>query len=151
MSIMCIDYGTKNTGVAVSDPKLISAMPLDTIKLNPQKQPNKMYKVLADMCAEYKVEKFIVGVPVNHQKNSVEGITKEIVDFSNNMRKQLRKRYKPEIEIELWDETLSSKEAEKKFASKDPRIHAEAARVILQDYLNFIQEYKTQHTTLNYQ
>ena len=65
MRIMGLDLGSKTVGVALSDPMMITAQPLETIT---RKEENKLRQTLARIEAiieEYEVSKIVLGYPKN--------------------------------------------------------------------------------------
>ncbi|MBY0424172.1 MAG: Holliday junction resolvase RuvX, partial [Cytophagales bacterium] len=55
--ILAIDYGTKRTGIAVSDPLKIIASPLTTVRTHTLMDFLKLY------LSEHEVESFVLGLP----------------------------------------------------------------------------------------
>ena len=59
MRIMGLDFGSKTVGVAVSDPLLLTAQPLETIW---RKSPGKLRRTLArieELAEHYEVASFV--------------------------------------------------------------------------------------------
>lgn len=143
MRVLGLDYGTKTVGVAVSDPLEITAQPLETIE---RKSAGKLRQTLARIEAiieEYgaagqqeKIEKIVLGYPKN--MNSTEGDRCEAtVSFKNDLERRTG------LEIVLWDERLTTVEAERILMDSGVRrenrktyIDKMAAAVILQNYLD---------------
>lgn len=103
MRLLAIDYGTKKSGIAISDPLKIIAQPLTTIfydKNNFEFLLNEIKKIIE---INKPIEKIILGLPKN-----IDGT------LSNNGKKVIQfKKYMEEnninIEIELFDEKYSTK------------------------------------------
>ena len=103
MRLLAIDYGTKKSGIAISDPLKIIAQPLTTIfydKNNFEFLLNEIKKIIE---MNKPIEKIILGLPKN-----IDGT------LSNNGKKVMQfKKYMEEnninIEIELFDEKYSTK------------------------------------------
>ncbi|HMR44360.1 MAG TPA: RuvX/YqgF family protein, partial [Saprospiraceae bacterium] len=78
--ILAIDYGTKRTGIAVTDPLQIIASGLDTVPT----------EGVIDFLKKYfeteAVEKIIVGEPLHADGNPME-ITKKVYDFVEKLKK----------------------------------------------------------------
>lgn len=143
MRVLGLDYGTKTVGVAVSDPLEITAQPLETIE---RKSAGKLRQTLARIEAiieEYgaagqqeKIEKIVLGYPKN--MNNTEGDRCEAtVSFKNDLERRTG------LEIVLWDERLTTVEAERILMDSGVRrenrktyIDKMAAAVILQNYLD---------------
>ena len=64
MRIIGLDVGSKTVGVAVSDPLGFTAQGLEIIPINEAKGEFG-FERLADLVKDYKVEKFVVGLPKN--------------------------------------------------------------------------------------
>ena len=69
MRILCIDYGDRNIGIAVSDPLGWTANGLETIKWYGRIE--KPLERISQILKEYNPEKVVVGFPVN--MNGTEG------------------------------------------------------------------------------
>jgi putative Holliday junction resolvase len=131
-----LDYGTKTVGVAVSDELMITAQPLETIE---RKSANKLRQTLArieSIIEEYHVEKIVLGYPKN-MDNSVG----ERAEATEAFKEDLERR--TGLEVVLWDERLSTVEAERILMDTGVRrenrkqyIDKMAAAVILQNYLD---------------
>jgi putative Holliday junction resolvase len=99
--IIGIDYGTKRTGIAVSDPLQIIASGLDTV-------PTKdIFDFLEDYLSKEEVECIVVGEPM-HEDGSPAQIAHLVVGFV----RKLKKKY-PDVEISTIDERYTSQEAKK--------------------------------------
>ncbi len=126
MKILCLDYGTKQTGVAISDSKLKTALPLTTISA---RKHHLLIKELTKIVSDYHVGKIVCGLPLTVD-NQVSEMGKQIEEFSSQLAKALS------IPVVMWNENHTSQLAAQNFDAKDPRIHAEAARIMLQEYLD---------------
>ena len=65
MRIMGLDFGTKTVGVAISDPLMVTAQPVETIT---RKSANKLRQTLArieELIVENCVELIVLGYPKN--------------------------------------------------------------------------------------
>ena len=69
MRIIGLDVGSKTVGVAVSDPLGFTAQGLEIIPINEAKGEFGFDR-LADLVKDYKVEKFVVGLPKNMNNTS---------------------------------------------------------------------------------
>ncbi len=130
---LCLDYGEKRIGVAVSDETGTIAQPLTVIF---RKNRQKDLAALSELAARYRPERIIIGYPV--RLDGTEGIQCEKVNrFAALLSAHL------EVAVELWDETLSTQEAEEILRRSCPRrekrkdlVDKLAASIILQNYLN---------------
>ena len=130
---MAIDYGTKRTGVAVTDPLQIIVNGLDTVPTN------EIFDFLSSYLSQEEVEKIVVGEPMH-----LDGKPAQIAHLVVGFVRKLKKQY-PGLEIVTHDERLTSQEAreiilqsgvkKKKRRQKD-LVDKISAVLILQDYLH---------------
>ena len=136
MRIMGLDYGTKTVGVALSDSLLITAQPLETIE---RKSANKLRQTLArieQIIDENEVSLIVLGYPKN--MNNTDG---ERAEATKRFQEDLERR--TGLEVMLWDERLTTVEAERILIESSVRrenrkdvIDKMAAAIILQSYLD---------------
>lgn len=139
MRIMGLDYGSKTVGVAISDSLGITAQGIETIC---RKEENKLRKTCARIEAlieEYQVERIVLGLP-KHMNNEIGDRAKLSIEFGEMLRRRTR------LEVVMWDERLSSVEAERVLIESKVRrenrkqyIDKIAAVFILQGYLDSIR------------
>ena len=133
MRILSIDYGTKRTGLAVTDPLKLIASGLTTVD-TPQLLP-----FLEKYTAEEAVEAFVRGWPkrLNNEDSAVEADIQQLLT-------KLKERF-PTIKIHRYDERFTSKIAfqtmidsglKKKQRQNKALIDEISATLILQDFLN---------------
>lgn len=91
-----IDYGKKRVGVAVSDPLMIFASPLETVPTA------NIINYLKTYTSKEEVEKFVVGYPVNMDNRPSEAAL-----YVDGFLKQLKKAF-PQIPVVLEDERFTS-------------------------------------------
>lgn len=99
--VLAIDYGTKRTGIAVTDPLQIIASPLETIPTA------NLFEFLEAYLAQEEVETIVLGEPLH-----ADGQPAQIHHLVVGVARKLRKAY-PNVEIELWDERFTSEDAKK--------------------------------------
>jgi putative Holliday junction resolvase len=130
--IICIDWGAKRCGIAVTDPLQIIASALTTVET-----PN-LLTFLKDYLDKELVEAFLVGDPRNLD-NSDTHATAPVRD----LLKKLAKHF-PSVRIITTDERLSSKMAsramvdmgmKKKKRREKGQVDQIAAAMMLQEYL----------------
>lgn len=136
MRIMGLDYGSKTVGVAMSDPLLVTAQALLTIR---RKSPGKLRQTLArieELAAEYEVGRIVLGFPRN--MNHTEG---ERCEKTQQFREMLERRIG--LEVILWDERLTTVIADQIMIESGVRRENRkeysdqiAASLILQGYLD---------------
>lgn len=130
--ILCIDYGLKRTGIAVTDPLQIIATGLTTI------DTANFIPFLKDYFSKEQVELILMGEPKNWDESDTHAtpLVKKAVA-------QLQKEF-PQIPIKMVDERYTSKMAKdamlqmglKKKDRRDKKIVDEiAATIMLQEYL----------------
>lgn len=133
--IIGIDYGSKRTGLAVTDPLKMIAQPLEMVFT----ADLKMY--LDSYLYEEDVETFVVGMPTNLNGSETDA-TQPVKQFI-----QALKQAYPNVPVETIDERFSSHEAQQTIlaagAKKSQRankglIDAVSAAIILQTYLQKI-------------
>jgi putative Holliday junction resolvase len=130
--ILAIDYGTKRTGLAVTDPMQIIASGLTTVETKELIQYLKAYINSED------VEKFVVGEP-KQMDNSASASEVHIQKFLEKLQKEI-----PQIPIVRVDERFTSKMAfqtmidsglKKKQRQNKALVDEISATLILQSYL----------------
>jgi len=127
-----IDFGEARTGVAISDPLGSFAIPFRTLPGGRQ--------TLAPLVAAARQEGVagvVLGLPKN-MDGTLGPAAEKVQQFAEQLRAAL-----PEIEIVLWDERMTTLEAQKRLheAGKNTRssrkiIDQVAAQILLQNYLD---------------
>ena len=130
--IICIDYGGKRCGLAVTDPLQIIATALTTVATK------ELYTYLAAYFAKEPVELILIGEPLNLDDSPTHAtplVKKAIVELTKKF---------PLIPIQTVDERFSSKNAVramvemgmKKTDRQDKKnVDQIAATILLQEYL----------------
>lgn len=133
MRILGLDVGDKNIGVAISDGLGWTAQGLPNIKVQGQGQVSI---ALGEIIKENQITEVVVGMPLNMNGTSGPAAQK-VANFIEELKKQIS------IPIKIWDERLSSLQAEKIMIAADlsrkkrkKRIDRLAAQLILQSYLD---------------
>jgi len=128
-----LDLGDTTIGVAVSDGLGLTAQGVTTL---PRKGGKGDLDALAELCREHEVTRVVLGLPRN--MNGTEGPRAE---KSRRFGAQLREGLN--LPVFLWDERLSSAEAERVLISADVSrkrraavIDKLAAQLLLQSYLD---------------
>jgi putative Holliday junction resolvase len=131
--IICIDYGGKRCGLAVTDPLQIIATALTTV------DTKELFTFLADYFSKELVELILIGEPLNLDNTPTDAtplVQKAIIDLGKKF---------PNIPIQTVDERYSSKNAVramvemgmKKNDRRDKKtIDRVAATMLLQEYLS---------------
>uniref|UniRef100_UPI00405654FC Holliday junction resolvase RuvX n=1 Tax=Alistipes sp. TaxID=1872444 RepID=UPI00405654FC len=133
--ILSIDYGTKRTGIAVSDPLRIIAGGLQTV------ETKGLERWLADYMGKEVVSTIVVGKPM--QPN---GAPSDTWRFVEPLVRRLKAAY-PDKEVVLYDERFTSVLAHRamlesgigKMARRDKALVDKiSATIILQDYMESV-------------
>jgi putative holliday junction resolvase len=130
--ILCIDYGGKRTGIAVTDPLQIIATGLETI------ESRELIPYLKKYFAAEEVELIIIGMPTNWDDSDTHGtpLVKAAI-------KKIQKEF-PNMPLKTVDERYTSKMAknamlEMGMKKKDRRVKGNvdviAATIMLQEYM----------------
>jgi len=135
MKAVGIDFGEARIGIAVSDDVGVTAKPFKTINCNLE-DPDGAIPELAKIIKKQKAEVVVIGLPL-HMDGS-EGISSDRVEaWAETLGEELG-----EMQIELVDERLSTKEAAAKLkkagkskAQIEKMIDQAAAAEILLDFL----------------
>lgn len=136
MRLMGLDVGSKTVGVAISDPLGFTAQGLEIIAIDEDKGIFGLER-LAELVADYKVDKFIIGLPKN--MNNTEGPRVEVSRAYGDLVAD-----KFGLPVEYQDERLTTVAAERMLIeqadiSRGKRkkvIDKLAAQLILQNYLD---------------
>lgn len=94
--IIGIDYGKKRVGLAVSDPLMLFASPLETVPTA------NIINYLKIYTTQEEVERFVVGYPMN-----LNNTPSEAAKYVDTFLKQLKKSF-PHIPVVLEDERFTS-------------------------------------------
>jgi putative holliday junction resolvase len=130
--ILCIDYGKKRTGIAVTDPFKIIASALTTV------ETQELFPFLKNYFLKEPVELVLIGEPKNLDDSDTHA-TPLVHQFIKKFKKDF-----PLMRIETVDERYTSKLAvqsmiemgmKKKDRQKKENIDQIAATIMLQEYL----------------
>jgi putative holliday junction resolvase len=130
--ILCIDYGKKRTGIAVTDPLQIIATGLTTV------DSHELISFLKKYFQQEEVELIVIGDPKNLDDSDTHA-----TPLVNAIIKRLEKEF-PKIPIKKVDERFTSKMAkqamiEMGMKKKDRRnkrtVDEIAATIMLQEYM----------------
>lgn len=122
---MAIDYGTRRTGVALSDPGRVLATPLTVLD---SRDRDWVLARLKKLAVEHEVTQLVVGLPLN-----MDGSAGPAAEACREVAAILER--KTRLPVELLDERLSTVEAAR-FTSDRSRLDAVAAALILQEWLD---------------
>lgn len=124
-----IDYGTKNVGAAIGGPETGLALPYTTLQ-----NDKNFFARLLKICADEKIEKIIIGIPM-----PVRGKAGEQIERAKKFAKAVGE--KTGLPVVMVDEKFTTREVESYFSDfkkemKKIEKDAAAAAIILQSYLD---------------
>jgi len=136
--ILGLDYGDKTVGVAISDPLMLTASPLETIVRPNEISIKKTIARLSEIIDFYGVGTIVLGYPKNMDGSEGFRCAK-----TNEFKARLERNFK-RIEIILWDERLTTMFADRHLENlrknkRDRIIDQAAASAILQNYLDYLR------------
>jgi putative holliday junction resolvase len=131
--ILAIDFGTVRLGLAISDALRLTAQGLETIERTNKEADLRQ---IGQIIAEYSPVRVLVGHPLSHSGAETE-MSRRAGRFADRLRALL------DVPVELWDERLTSREADR-FLSESGLRRAQrrqsrdrvAAQILLQSYLD---------------
>jgi putative holliday junction resolvase len=130
--VLGLDVGSRRIGVAVSDPLGITAQGLETLQRSTKRRD---FEHLQRVIQEYDVREVVVGLPL--RMSGAEGIQSDKMQV---FAEELRKRFR--LPVHLWDERLTSAEANRLLRQTDLSIEKRgqavdrmAAVLILQGWM----------------
>lgn len=132
--ILGLDVGNVRIGVALSDPLGLTAQPHALIIRN---RKGGEFSALQRILDEFQVTRVVVGLPRN-MNGTLGQQAQRVQKFAETLR-----RMAPHVEVEFWDERLSSAASEQLLIDSGMRrdkrrraIDKVAAAIILQSYLD---------------
>jgi len=134
MRVLGIDHGDRRIGLAISDPGGLIASGLPTLEVKGGTE--QVVEALRRVCQEQAVERIVVGLPIN--MDGSQGPRAQIsLEFAQQLRDALG------LEVETWDERLTSVQADRAMLQGDlsrkkrkQRVDRLAAQLLLQSYLD---------------
>jgi putative Holliday junction resolvase len=133
MRVLALDVGESRIGVAISDPNGLVAVPLRVL---PRRSLETDVADISGIVAQEGVEVLVVGLPLSLD-GTVGRQAQRVQDFVEHLKDPVN------LPIVLWDERLSTVQAEQLLRTVPPRSRkaraeqdALAAAIILQGYLD---------------
>lgn len=132
--VLALDYGTKRTGIAVSDPLRIIATALDTVRTH------ELMAYLKKYLSENIVDIIVMGMPTQMNGTPSQSFA-QIKPFFERLKKEF-----PSTEIVYHDERFTSVLAQRAILEAGARktqrqdkalVDRVSATIILQSYLQF--------------
>jgi putative holliday junction resolvase len=133
MRVLALDHGTRRIGVAISDELGMIARPMEFVEAEPF--PNVLER-LRQITTSHEVVLILVGMPRN-MDGSYGPAALKVREFVAVLRSALT------VPIELWDERLTSVQANRVLSEASVRkgqrrqkVDSMAAAILLQSYLD---------------
>jgi len=133
--VLAIDFGMRRMGLAVSDALGITAQGLPTLERT--RLEDDLGKI-QEMTEEHSIERVIVGNPLGHGGGET-AMSRQAAEFAEKLRRRVR------CPVDLWDERLTSVEANRALRSaglslgkRRRAVDRVAATLLLQSYLDFL-------------
>lgn len=125
-NLLGLDVGDKRVGMALGDSRVRIAVPFGYLE-----RSDEIISQLTEIILQHKIRIIVVGYPRN-QSGEATKQTESVEEFARQLEE-----IDIDAEIVFQDESLTSVEAERRLGRvKDKgEIDAEAASIILQDYL----------------
>ncbi len=138
--ILGLDFGSKTTGVAITDPLKTIASPLETIKRDKEGKLRPTLRRIVELVKENEVELIVLGEPINMDDTKGERAEKS-AEFKALLEHRLIAD-ELDIPVILWDERLSTvgadeilEEAGVVSSERKQYIDKIAAALILDDFM----------------
>jgi putative holliday junction resolvase len=117
--VLGLDVGARRIGIAVSDPLGITAQGLETLQRRNKRQD---FAALQRIVGDYQVREIVVGLPL--RMSGAEGTQSgKMQVFAEDLRKRFG------LPVHLWDERLTSAEANRLLRETDLSIEKRAKAV----------------------
>lgn len=143
MKVLGLDVGTKRIGIAKVDSSVRVSVPVGTVSVD-----GTEWSQIEHLANLNNTKFFVLGMPRSNEGNETEQSL-----YVRNFAKTLTEKI-PGIKICFQDESLTSVEAEKRLKARKKKyekgeIDAEAASIILQDFIENYSEKKTKVEKIN--
>jgi len=117
--VLGLDVGSRRIGVAVSDALGVTAQGLETLQ---RRNKRADFAALEKVIAEYGIKEIVVGLPL--RLSGEEGTQSlKMQEFAEELRKRFR------LPVHLWDERLTSAEANRLLRQTELSIEKRAKAV----------------------
>jgi len=127
MRSLGLDIGDKRTGVAISDPQGILATPLAVLA---SEDENTLINEILKIVTQYRVECIVVGLP-RRLGGELGKQANKVTAFADKLSWQAKQGNLSQLDVQLWDERLSTKAAERlkiEASGKGNKLHSRAKR-----------------------
>ena len=109
MRSLGLDVGDKRTGVAISDPQGILATPLTVLV---SKDEDALISEILKLVEQYKAECIVVGLP-RRLNGELGKQASKVTAFADKLSWRAKRSNLNQLDVQLWDERLSTKAAER--------------------------------------
>ena len=109
MRSLGLDVGGERTGVAISDPGGILATPLTVL---PSRDEEALIKEILALVSQYRVERIVIGLP-RQLSGDLGRQASKVTAFADRLAAEARRGNSGQLDMQLWDERLSTKAAER--------------------------------------
>lgn len=137
--ILCLDFGEKRIGIALSDELGFTAQGLEVLERKGIVEDMNYIKGIAE---KNNANRIVVGLPLNMDGGASEKSI-DVLSFVEKLKSALK------LPVEVWDERLSSLEANRVLIDADMSrrkrkkvVDKIAAQIILQSYLDSRHSFK---------
>jgi putative holliday junction resolvase len=117
--VLGLDVGSRRIGVAISDPLGITAQGLETLQ---RRNKRADLAALEELIQKYEVSEIVVGLPL-HMSGAAGTQSAKMQEFAEELRKRFR------LPVHLWDERLTSAEANRLLRQAELSIEKRAKAV----------------------
>lgn len=107
MRVLGLDLGDERTGVAISDPGATLATPLTVLA---SRDESVLINEILNLVEQYDVKRIMVGLP-RRLSGELGKRARRAADFANRLLYQARESNLHDLDIQLWDERLSTRAA----------------------------------------
>ena len=135
-----VDFGTKTTGLALTDPTKTIVSPFETILRDKAGKLRPTLRRIEEIVAEKDVELIVIGLPLNMDDSKGERALRS-EEFAALLKARLE-AVGANVGVIMWDERLSTAEADEilensliKSHERKQYIDKIAAALILEDYM----------------
>ena len=109
MRSLGLDVGGERTGVAMSDSRGILATPLTVLA---SRDEDALIKEILTLVWQHKIERIVVGLP-RQLSGDLGRQANKVTAFAEKLAAQAKQSNLDQMDMQLWDERLSTKAAER--------------------------------------
>jgi len=143
MRSLGLDVGDKRTGVAISDPEGMVAVPLTVVS---HQGANAAVDEVVKLVEQYEIQRVVIGLPYS-LSGKLGQQAEKVTALAEELSGRLKQGNIGQIDIQLWDERFSTVAADRLIAEANPKRNrrkqhrdAMAAALILQGFLDSLRQ-----------